>query len=95
MFFVRCRTELVEARVTENAAMHTEIGDQAGRNLAAEGMAAAGALREIRRRRPASAEMIQREMLPDGSVFHGLVVLVPVALVLWMVIGMLVWAMAR
>jgi hypothetical protein len=39
--------------------------------------------------------MIQREMLPDGSAFHGLVVLVPVALVLWMVIGMLVWAIVR
>lgn len=75
--------------------MHREIVDQAGRNLATEGLAATAALREISKRRPAGAEIIQREMLPDGSAFQGLVVLVPVALVLWMIIGMLVWAMVR
>jgi hypothetical protein len=76
-------------------AMHTEVADQAGRNLAAEGMAAAGALREIRNRRLVAEEMIRREALPDGSAIHGLAVLVPVALVLWATIGMLVWAMVR
>jgi hypothetical protein len=75
--------------------MHTEIVDQAGRNLAAEGVAAIDALRETAKRRPEGGENIPREMLPDGSAIHGLVVAVPVALVLWMAIGKLIWAIVR
>jgi len=75
--------------------MYTENVDQAGRNLAAEAMAADALLKAMESRHLAGSETIPRKMLPDGSAFHGLVIAVPVALVLWMGIGMFVWAMVH
>jgi hypothetical protein len=73
--------------------MNMEGSDQAGRDLAVEAMAAQGALREISTVR--RSDWYGGEMAPNGSAMRGLAVAVPMALALWMTIGMLLWALLR
>jgi hypothetical protein len=75
--------------------MQTE-GFEAGRNLAAEAMAAEAALKQlIGRDQSAGLEFPKDDFAPRGMAMRGLAVAIPLALSLWMVILAALWMLKR
>jgi len=75
--------------------MHTESLDQAGLKLAAEAIAAEGALRELNEQQHAIREYMPSEVETEGTAIRGLVLAVPVSLVLWVAIGLVFRTLMR
>ncbi len=71
--------------------MHMEDIYQAGESTA-EAMVSRNKLMEVNRCRPAMSTLLQ---LPSDSAVRGLIFAVPVSLLLWVILGLVVWAIVR
>ncbi len=89
------RAELGDACLTETTAMQMEGFDQAGRNLAAEAIAAESALKEFDDQQESEWKDLQNRFVHDDTAMDGMAAAVPVSLALWMAIGALLWAVTR
>lgn len=72
--------------------------DHAGREsvsgpMAAEVIAAEGALQEMKRLRRAAWGDVPSEMLPIGTAVRGLRMAIPISLAFWIVAAMLLWVL--
>jgi hypothetical protein len=68
--------------------------------MAAEAIAAEGALKELEKQesewiRLRQSDIMPRDIVSEDRVIRGLRVAVPISLALWMVIGALLWALTR
>lgn len=74
--------------------MQTEDLYQAGNNVAPEGLIAESVLREMETQRSVTNPM--RHAFPiEESAVRGLMIAVPMSLSLWVLIGLVVWAIVR
>ena len=81
--------------VSRGREMQTE-GFDAGRNLALEALAAEGALKQMAGQDESARGKVCGEIAPpDGMAMRGLAAAVPLAILLWTMIGALLCVMAR
>jgi hypothetical protein len=74
--------------------MHTE-GFDAGRNLAAEAMAAEAALKQMAEQGERARTDFPEDFVPRPTAMHGLAAAVPLSLSLWTMVMVLLWMWAR
>jgi len=72
--------------------MQMESFDQAGRNMAADAIAAEGALKQLSAQHGIA---IGEDFKPRKGAIYGLAVAVPLSLTIWAALGALVWMIVR